>query len=93
MNSEGKFEYGMGMGDFEYQLLYSFYSFPNIILPLFGGYFIDRLGKRHGMIVFSIIITVGQFFFSVATHAVRSSAGFGRFLMIFGRLIFGYRVT
>ena len=26
--------------------LYSIYSFPNMVLPLFGGIFIDRLGIR-----------------------------------------------
>ena len=82
-------EYGMNLNDFEYQLLYSFYSFPNIILPLFGGYFIDRLGKRHGVITFAIIVAVGQFFFAVSTHAVGSSEGFGKFLLILSRLIFG----
>ena len=77
MTDEGM-EYGMGMNDVEYQLLYSFYSFPNIVLPLFGGYFIDRLGKRQGVIVFAVIIVVGQFFFAVSTHAVRASEGFGK---------------
>ncbi len=89
MTEDGHIEYGMGMSDVEYQLLYSFYSFPNIILPLFGGYFIDRLGKRHGMMLFSAVITVGQFFFAVSTNVVRSSPGFGRFLSVIGRLIFG----
>lgn len=80
----------MNMNDLQYQLLYSFYSFPNIILPLFGGYFIDRLGKRQGIVLFALIVTVGQFFFAVSTHAVHASEGFGKFLMIFSRFIFGY---
>lgn len=79
----------MDMNDFQYQLLYSFYSFPNIILPLFGGYLIDRLGKRQGIVLFAVIVAVGQFFFAVSTHVVRASKGFGQFLMILSRLIFG----
>jgi MFS family permease len=82
-------EQGMGMSNFQYQLLYSFYSLPNIIIPLFGGYFIDRLGKRNGILVFASIVGVGQFLFTVSTHAVMSSEGFGHFLAIFGRFIFG----
>ena len=79
----------MHLSELEYQLLYALYSFPNIILPLFGGFLIDRLGKRQGIILFAFIITVGQFLFAVSTHAVRASEGFGKFLMIFSRLIFG----
>ena len=79
----------MGMSDFQYQLLYSLYSFPNIVIPLFGGYFIDRLGKRQGLIIFAVIVTIGQFFFAVSTHAVRSSEGFGKFLMLISRFVFG----
>ena len=32
----------------EYNLLYSLYSFPNMVLPLFGGVFIDRVGVNTG---------------------------------------------
>ncbi len=84
------FEYGMGMSDIEYQLLYSFYSFPNIVLPLLGGYFIDRIGKRYGIVLFASVVTAGQFLFALSTHVVRGSHGFGRFLMIFSRMVFGY---
>jgi len=28
----------------KYNLLYSVYSYPNLILPLFGGLMIDKLG-------------------------------------------------
>ena len=82
-------EHGMNMSDLQYQLLYSLYSFPNIIIPLFGGYFIDRLGKRSGIVTFAAIVMVGQFFFAISTHAVRGNEGFGKFLAFFGRLVFG----
>ena len=82
-------EHGMGMSDFQYQLLYSFYSLPNIIIPLLGGFFIDRLGKKNGILVFVSIVAIGQFFFAVSTHAVSSNEGFGKFLAIFGRFVFG----
>ena len=35
----------MTMGsESKYNLLYSVYSYPNIILPLFGGLLIDKMG-------------------------------------------------
>ena len=30
----------------KYGWLYSIYSFPNIILPLFGGFMADKLGEQ-----------------------------------------------
>ena len=41
-------------------LLYSVYSLPNGILPLFGGLIIDKIGIRIGMITFSFVIVFGQ---------------------------------
>ena len=35
-----------GMSDTEYNLQYTVYSYPNMILPLFGGIFLDVLGFR-----------------------------------------------
>ena len=41
-------------------MLYSIYSLPNIILPFFGGIFIDRIGVRISIILFSSILLLGQ---------------------------------
>ena len=42
-------------------LLYSVYSWPNIVLPLFGGFLVDRVfGVRLGAIVFSFLVCAGQ---------------------------------
>ncbi len=52
--------------DFEtyYSLLYTIPSFPNIILPFFGGYFVDTLGAYKCMVVFISVIAVGQVVFA-----------------------------
>jgi len=42
-----------------YSFLYSFYSIPNIILPLFGGILSDELGYRTMTIIFLLFITLG----------------------------------
>ena len=44
-----------------YNLLYSLYSWPNVILSLIGGVLIDRwLGVRIGTVVFSSLVCLGQ---------------------------------
>ena len=30
----------------QWSALYSIYSFPNMVLPLFGGIFVDKIGIR-----------------------------------------------
>ena len=77
--SDGDF----GLSNLNYNLLYSVYSFPNIILPLLGGLLIDRMGIRIGVILFSFLLIVGQFFFMLG--GIMKSYG----LLILGRVIFG----
>lgn len=43
----------------KYSLLYTIYSYPNCVLPLFGGVLLDRVGIRFGLILFTIILTLG----------------------------------
>lgn len=75
-------------GDFklsnvQYNLLYSVYSFPNIILPFFGGIMIDKIGVRIGVILFSLLLIIGQFLFMLG-----GTIG-AYWLMIVGRVVFG----
>jgi len=41
------------------QLLYTLYSVPNFVLPMIGGLILDKIGIRIGLIMFSIILTIG----------------------------------
>ena len=44
-----------------YNLLYSLYSWPNVILALVGGVLMDRVfGVRLGTVIFSAFICLGQ---------------------------------
>ena len=43
----------------KYNLLYTVYSFPNIILPLIGGVLIDKIGLRKGIMFFPIFLMIG----------------------------------
>ena len=72
----------INLSSFQFDLLYSVYSFPNMVLPLLGGFFIDYFGIRLGIGVFSFVIIVGHALFTFGVY----QASF--LLMIFGRLIY-----
>ena len=42
-----------------YSYLYSIYSLPNIILPLFGGLVIERIGLGRGLILTTGLVFIG----------------------------------
>uniref|UniRef100_A0A7S1BCL9 Lysosomal dipeptide transporter MFSD1 n=1 Tax=Corethron hystrix TaxID=216773 RepID=A0A7S1BCL9_9STRA len=66
-----------------FNLLYTVYSVPNVLLPLLGGYFVDRVGPVYCIYMFSLLLLVGQSTFSLGTY-LRSWA-----FMICGRTIYG----
>ena len=63
--------------------LYSIYSLPNMVLPLLGGILISKIGIRLGLILFTVILTLGQ--------AVLALGGYQNSyaVMMMGRFIFG----
>lgn len=67
----------------KFNLLYTAYSIPNTILPLFGGNVVDRYGAPKCQTVFAIIIFLGSCILSmgVSNHSWK--------LMYFGRFVFG----
>lgn len=54
-----------------------------MVLPIFGGIFLDRIGIRSGLLLFTAILTVGQFVFMFGGYTASYST------MIAGRVIFG----
>lgn len=64
-------------------MLYSIYSFPNVILPFFGGYFVDVVGVRIGIFIFSLLVTAGQAIFAFGV-SIKSYP-----IALLGRGIFG----
>ncbi len=74
----------MNLNSFKINLMYSVYSFPNVILPLFGGYFVDKLGTVITLVVFSGLIAAGQAVFALGV----SVDNYG--LSLVGRVIFGF---
>lgn len=72
--------------DFEmkFNLLYSVYSFPNVILPFFGGGLVDSYGSSLMLVVFGSLCLLGQGFFAVG--GVYRSWG----VMLAGRTLYGF---
>lgn len=68
----------------QFMLLYSIYSWPNVILCFIGGFLIDRVfGIRMGTIIYLFILIIGQIMFA-------SGGLFNAFwLMVMGRFVFG----
>lgn len=67
-----------------FQLLYTLYSVPNVILPFFGGYFVDSWGVRTCLIIFTSLLAVGQVVFSFGLQAK------SWVIMDIGRIIYGF---
>ena len=67
-----------------YTLLYSVYSWPNVILPLVGGVFVDRvIGIRAGTLFFMCVSLIGQLGFAFGGY-------FDSFLvMVVARFVIG----
>ena len=66
-----------------FNLLYSLYSLPNVILPLFGGNIVDKVGASLGMVSFSVLLLLGQFIFGIGI-SVKHWA-----VMFLGRFVYG----
>jgi len=71
--------------NFEYifNLMYSVYSLPNIILPMIGGILIYKFGYRTMFIVFGLFVLIGQLIFAMGCSTKSVS------LMLLGRVVFG----
>ena len=71
--------------NFEYifNLMYSVYSLPNVILPLIGGVMIFKYGYRIMFLVFGGCVLIGQLVFAMGC-SINSVP-----LMLVGRVIFG----
>ncbi|RKP22162.1 MFS general substrate transporter [Rozella allomycis CSF55] len=68
---------------YQLNLLYSVYSFPNTILPLIGGILVDKYGTTTTLIVFGILVVFGHFIFSIGLTLKSFPT------MLLGRFVFG----
>lgn len=70
----------MGIGREQIGMLYSFYSWPNLVMVFIGGFLIDRFGTRKMSLVFSCLIVLGATIVAAAPTF---------WLMLVGRTVFG----
>lgn len=70
----------LGFSDANIGLLQAIYSIPNVFMVLIGGYVVDRIGTRKGILIFGILCLLG----SIITVLSGRLA-----LMAAGRLVFG----
>lgn len=71
------------VSEVQYNLLYSVYSMPNIILPFFGGYILDYFGVKVGVLLFNLLIIAGQGLFTIGCYGENYT------WLIVGRSVFG----
>ncbi|OQS05172.1 Major Facilitator Superfamily (MFS) [Thraustotheca clavata] len=69
--------------EFLFNMLYTLYSIPNIVLPFFGGFLVDRLGARLCLMIFALAITLGQIVFAFGCSVSQFN------VMLLGRVLFG----
>lgn len=76
-------EKDLNIGETQFQLLYTIFSFPNIFATFFIGFLIDFLGVRIGivslaigMVIFQMVIAIGGYTYSYTT-------------ILIGRMLFG----
>ncbi|CAB9499934.1 Major facilitator superfamily domain-containing protein 1 [Seminavis robusta] len=69
--------------ELRFNLLYTVYAMPNIVLPLVGGVMVDRWGPSRCMVVYSIFLALGQALFALGLSRHSWT------LMLAGRAVFG----
>ncbi|XP_016969412.1 major facilitator superfamily domain-containing protein 1 [Drosophila rhopaloa] len=78
------FKRDLNLTSTQFTLIYSIYSWPNVVLCFVGGFLIDRLfGIRLGTIIYMLVLLVGQLIF--ACGGILDAF----WMMILGRFIFG----
>lgn len=72
------------MSEDTFGMLSSVYSWPNVVLPLFGGLLVDRLGVRVAAVGFTVLVTLGSCLFSLGLWTQSTM------LLVLGRVVFGF---
>ncbi|CAI2366187.1 unnamed protein product [Moneuplotes crassus] len=75
-----------GESAMKYNMLYSVYAYPNIIMPFFGGVFIDKVGLKSALNILFALCIAGQAFFTFGGY-IEGSHGYT--MALFGRCLFG----
>jgi len=63
--------------------MYTVYSLPNAVVPLLGGYLVDKIGVRIVIVSTTVLICIGQIITWLGTKTLVYN------YLLFGRGIFG----
>ncbi|CAB0040141.1 unnamed protein product [Trichogramma brassicae] len=81
---QNNFKSDLDMSTKKFVLLYSIYSWPNVILCFIGGFLIDAVfGIRWGTIIYMSLTMIGQLMFALGAFVDTF------WLMMLGRFVFG----
>ena len=80
---ETQLEHDLNLDSAHFSLLYTVYSMPNMVLPVLGGIFLDKIGIRSGLLLFTVILTIGQGIFMIGGYQHDFNT------MLAGRVVFG----
>lgn len=69
--------------EYNFNLLYTLYSLPNIVLPFIGGNLVDRYSAPVCFVVFALCTFIGQIVFAVGTSYKNWH------VMLLGRILYG----
>jgi len=72
----------LGLEVMDFNAIYSFYSFPNTVLPFFGGLIIDYLGIKTAYLVFALFVILGQVVGTFGVYQLNMT------IILVGRVIF-----
>ncbi|TMW66094.1 hypothetical protein Poli38472_003859 [Pythium oligandrum] len=80
------FNEAMGKNEYEvlFNLLYTLYSIPNIVLPFVGGFFVDRIGARQMLLLLTSFVLIGQLIMAFGSSILSFQT------MLIGRIVFGF---
>lgn len=76
-------EEDLGIGQTQFQLLYTIFAFPNIFATFFLGFLIDFMGVRIGIIALTAGITIFQLVIAIGGFAQSYTT------ILIGRMLFG----
>lgn len=70
--------------EYYFNLLFTLYSLPNIVLPFIGGTLVDKYSAPTCLVIFSFLLLIGQIVFAIGTSFQSWN------LMLIGRIIYGF---
>eukprot|EP01114_Cavostelium_apophysatum_P017357 TRINITY_DN5142_c0_g1_i2.p1 TRINITY_DN5142_c0_g1~~TRINITY_DN5142_c0_g1_i2.p1 ORF type:complete len:464 (-),score=100.94 TRINITY_DN5142_c0_g1_i2:765-2156(-) len=80
---ESSLQKDMHVSDTEIGLMYSLYNVPNIVMVVFGGVLVDKLGLRKSTFLFSFLVALGAAIFCIGPYFQNV------YVCLVGRFIFG----